>query len=56
MSESLFSATYARMALEHHTTARVLMVEVGAQESAVVGGSFKNTVKYGINDNSKDTS
>ncbi|KAF8754764.1 GMC oxidoreductase [Rhizoctonia solani] len=39
-------ATYARQILETHESARVLMVEVGAQESPVVGMNLKNEVKY----------
>ncbi|CUA73271.1 hypothetical protein RSOLAG22IIIB_05218 [Rhizoctonia solani] len=39
-------ATYARQVLERHKTARVLMVEVGAQESPIVGMNMKNSVKY----------
>ncbi|CAE6527796.1 unnamed protein product [Rhizoctonia solani] len=39
-------ATYARQVLERHPSARVLMVEVGAQESPIVGMNMKNAVKY----------
>ncbi|CUA73060.1 hypothetical protein RSOLAG22IIIB_10505 [Rhizoctonia solani] len=39
-------ATYARQILEYHKSARVLMVEVGAQESPVIGMNLKNAVKY----------
>ncbi|CAE6413304.1 unnamed protein product [Rhizoctonia solani] len=39
-------ATYARQVLEHHKNARVIMVEVGAQESLIPGMNLKNAVKY----------
>ncbi|CCO35141.1 hypothetical protein BN14_09256 [Rhizoctonia solani AG-1 IB] len=39
-------ATYARQVLENHESARVLMVEVGAQEGPIVGMNMKNAVKY----------
>ncbi|KAG8739004.1 Pyranose 2-oxidase [Ceratobasidium sp. 414] len=39
-------STYARLILEHNKDARVLMVEVGAQESAVIGANLKNAIKY----------
>ncbi|CUA75334.1 FK506-binding protein 2 [Rhizoctonia solani] len=39
-------ATYARQILEYHKSARVLMVEVGAQESPVIGMNLKNAAKY----------
>ncbi|QRW11609.1 GMC oxidoreductase [Ceratobasidium sp. AG-Ba] len=39
-------ATYARLVADHHKTARILMVEVGAQESATIGSNLKNAIKY----------
>ncbi|KAG9084342.1 hypothetical protein FRC07_013666, partial [Ceratobasidium sp. 392] len=39
-------STYARLILDHHKTAKVLMVEVGAQESATIGTNLKNAIKY----------
>ncbi|KAG8688771.1 Pyranose 2-oxidase, partial [Ceratobasidium sp. 394] len=39
-------ATYARLILEHNKNAKVLMIEVGAQESAVIGANLKNAIKY----------
>ncbi|KAG8710639.1 Pyranose 2-oxidase [Ceratobasidium sp. 395] len=38
-------STYARLILEHHKSAKVLMVEVGAQESATIGSNLKNAIK-----------
>ncbi|TFK65323.1 pyranose 2-oxidase [Pluteus cervinus] len=40
------AATYARIILEEHPTARVTMVEIGAQDGKILGGHHKNSVKY----------
>ncbi|KAF8601047.1 pyranose oxidase [Ceratobasidium sp. AG-I] len=39
-------ATYARLILQFNENARVLMVEVGPQESSTIGANFKNAIKY----------
>ncbi|KAF7972802.1 hypothetical protein HWV62_16984 [Athelia sp. TMB] len=40
------ACAYARTILERNATAKVLMVEIGSQDSPVIGEHLKNSVKY----------
>ncbi|TFK64358.1 pyranose 2-oxidase [Pluteus cervinus] len=40
------ACAYARIILDEHPTARVTLIEIGAQDGKILGGHHKNSVKY----------